>query len=381
MHVLPLPHPLILLPTGRITLPVQRSIGEALLTFVQEAEAQPVIAAVPVTANNTLNSWGTAARILRLIRPQARNPRQPYLLTLTGLSRVRIVDSAPDVSAETTSADALGGIIERRVEFPIQDGVPAMESVLKFKAAALRLLEQLARDSAQQAKRDGYNKVASMIEETSPLRAPWMADLMVANVNGEYADRLEYLSAVDVDDRLRRATALFVKQTSISEVSKRIAQSVDESLSKQQKEYFLRQQLAAIQRELQDLRRSPSIGGGLSTGDSGPGSPVSELDDESAEAEDMSEIKAKIEAMAKDSEERRMAVREWRRLKRIPQGSVEHGVIRNYVRRVPLARVPYSEAHLMSCGLAGMAHSDPMARIIHYDTLKHTGDSPRPCIP
>ena len=63
---------------------------------------------------------------------------------------------------------------------------------------------------------------------------------------------------------------------------------------------------------------------------SGPGS---ELDDDGqAEVEEMAEVKAKIEAMARDSEERKMAVREWKRLKRIPQGSVEHGVIRNYVR-------------------------------------------------
>ena len=53
--------------------------------------------------------------------------------------------------------------------------------------------------------------------------------------------------------------------------------------------------------------------------------------------EDMAEIKAKIEAMAKDSEERKMGVREWRRLKRIPQGSVEHGVIRSYVGPYPLS--------------------------------------------
>lgn len=149
----------------------------------------------------------------------------------------------------------------------------------------------------------------------------------------------DYLSAVDVDDRLQRATTLFVKQSSISEVSKRIAQSVDESLSKQQKEFFLRQQLAAIQRELQDLRRtSPSAMTNDAGTGPGSGAPVSELDDENAEVEDMADIKTKIEAMAKDSEERKMAVREWRRLKRIPQGSVEHGVIRNYVRLLPIHR-------------------------------------------
>lgn len=121
-----------------------------------------------------------------------------------------------------------------------------------------------------------------------------------------------------------------MKQASISEVSRRIAQSVDESLSKQQKEFFLRQQLAAIQRELNNLNRT-SNNSPLGPSEHSSGS-NSELDDDPQnEADEMADVKAKIEAMAKDSEERKMAVREWKRLKRIPQGSVEYGVIRNYV--------------------------------------------------
>ena len=150
----------------------------------------------------------------------------------------------------------------------------------------------------------------------------------------------DFLSAADPDDRLRRATALFVKQSSISEVSKRIAQSVDESLSKQQKEFFLRQQLAAIQRELNNLHRTSSpLGANTPSGMPDDGhSSGSELDDEQQnDVEEMADVKSKIEAMAKDSDERKMAVREWKRLKRIPQGSVEYGVIRNYV-SVPLAK-------------------------------------------
>ena len=58
----------------------------------------------------------------------------------------------------------------------------------------------------------------------------------------------------------------------------------------------------------------------------------SELDDdEQHEADDMADLKRRIEAMAHGSEERKMGVREWRRLKRIPAGSVENGVIRSYV--------------------------------------------------
>lgn len=147
----------------------------------------------------------------------------------------------------------------------------------------------------------------------------------------------DFLSAASSDDRLRRATELFVKQASISEVTKKIAQSIDESLSKQQKEFFLRQQLAAIQRELNNLNRSSAGGAGPEVPNGFP-KPGSELDDnEQSEVEDMAEIRSKIEAMAKDSEERKMAVREWKRLQRIPSGSVEHGVIRSYVS----APIPY----------------------------------------
>lgn len=111
---------------------------------------------------------------------------------------------------------------------------------------------------------------------------------------------------------------------SISEVSQKIASAVDESLSKQQKEFFLRQQLAAIQRELASLDgASGRLGGPRGMGDG-------ELDEGSNE-DDLAEIKRKFEMMVVGSEERKMAQREWKRLKRIPQQSVEHGVIQNYV--------------------------------------------------
>lgn len=137
------------------------------------------------------------------------------------------------------------------------------------------------------------------------------------------------MATPDPDARLQKATAIFVKQASISEVSRKIASAVDESLSKQQKEFFLRQQLQAIQRELQALRKES---GNTRTDDSGKATSGSELDDdEQAEADDLADLKRRIEAMAVGSEERKMAVREWRRLKRIPQGSVENGVVRTYV--------------------------------------------------
>jgi len=55
--------------------------------------------------------------------------------------------------------------------------------------------------------------------------------------------------------------------------------------------------------------------------------------------------------MQSGTEERKMGIREWRRLKRIPQGSVENGVIRNYVRSLILFQL---QLHLDTlCSLSG----------------------------
>lgn len=129
-------------------------------------------------------------------------------------------------------------------------------------------------------------------------------------------------------------------------------------MSKQQKEYFLRQQLAAIQRELSTLQRG-NANGTAAPSDASTTNSSSELDDdEQHEADDLADLKKRIEAMEPGSEERKMGVREWRRLKRIPQGSVENGVIRSYV---GASQNLIDSSLLMSC-TARMANRHPLVK-------------------
>ncbi|KAF9468324.1 Lon protease C-terminal proteolytic domain-containing protein [Collybia nuda] len=337
LPVLALPYPLILLPASRLTMPVSQQIGESILALIDESDTLPVVAAIPITnqTSNTaapvLSEWGTAARVLRLVKPTARNPRQPYLVSIHGLTRIRLI--AP-TDTSPPPPDLLADITLHDIEYPPTEKTPSRETVDKFRNSAMRLLDRLARDSTQQIRKDSYNKIAGMLDDITAARAPWMADVLIGSINGEYQDKLAVLATPEAEARLKLATDIFLKQASISEVSKKIASAVDESLSKQQKEFFLRQQLAAIQRELHSLTRSnaSSSSSVSSVPSTTPPDNASELDDdEQHEADDMADLKRRIEAMEVGSEERKMGVREWRRLKRIPQGSVENGVIRSYL--------------------------------------------------
>ncbi|KAI4524395.1 ATP-dependent protease La [Schizophyllum commune Tattone D] len=322
LPVIPLPHPLILLPASRLSLPISTELGEALLGLISESDSLPIIAAVPVVDNEaqSLAEVGTCARVLRLVKPTSRNAKDPYLVALHGLSRVRLPagprSSPPDLCAHP-------------VEYEVATNkVPKSASVDRFRTSALRLLDGLARTAKAHAKRETYAKMASVLEAAPDPKTPWMADLLMGSMNTDYDDKFAMLGLFDINERLEHAAQVFSKISSISEVSRKISSSIDESLSKQQKEFFLRQQLAAIQRELQTLRND----GPSSPTSPNSDAPPSELDDnEQADADDMSDLKRKIEAMAPGSEERKMGAREWKRLKRIPQGSVENGVIRSYL--------------------------------------------------
>ena len=193
LYVLALPHPLILLPASRTTLPVAKEVGESLLSIIEESDTLPIVAAIPLSAPSTLDvvepslsEWGTAARVLRLVKPPARNPRQPYIVTLHGLTRVRLVQT----SEKNITSDDLLHMPVLDVEYPSPEKLPSHEGVEKFKQSALRLLDRLAKDSFHQSRKEGYHKITSMLDDIADARTPWMADLLIGTVTGEYNDKL-----------------------------------------------------------------------------------------------------------------------------------------------------------------------------------------------
>jgi len=118
------------------------------------------------------------------------------------------------------------------------------------------------------------------------------------------AARQEILALDPVSAKFRRLIDLLQRELAVRELGRKITSETEERLSKKQREFFLREQLRSIQREL---------------GDDQEGS------------DDTAELRRQIEAAGLPDEARREAERELDRLASIPAASPEHGLIRGYL--------------------------------------------------
>jgi ATP-dependent Lon protease len=116
--------------------------------------------------------------------------------------------------------------------------------------------------------------------------------------------RQELLETLDVVERLKLVSTFLARQVEILELKGRIQSEVKSELDKTQREYILREQLKAIQRELGE--------------------------DDPQQAE-VNELREKVEEASMPEEVKERALKEVDRMSRIPSASPEVGVIRTYV--------------------------------------------------
>src|SRR5262249_31172210 len=118
-------------------------------------------------------------------------------------------------------------------------------------------------------------------------------------------ERQRLLETTDVGQRLRQVSAILSREVEVFELGSKIQSQVQSEMEKGQREYFLRQQLKAIQDEL------------------GEGDP---------EHAEIQELRERLEALEQLPEETRKAAdRELGRLERLPAAAAEYGVIRSYL--------------------------------------------------
>ncbi|MGE3796514.1 MAG: endopeptidase La [Thermomicrobiales bacterium] len=128
--------------------------------------------------------------------------------------------------------------------------------------------------------------------------------MVASNLRMEPAERQELLEIGGLKEKLAFLNAFISKELDVLELGKRIQSEVQEELSKSQRDYYLREQLKAIRRELGE--------------------------ESEAEAE-ITELREKVENASMPEEALKEANRELDRLSKLPPAAAEYGVIKTYL--------------------------------------------------
>src|SRR3989449_7544205 len=150
--------------------------------------------------------------------------------------------------------------------------------------------------------------------------------------------RQEILEMDSAKKKLERLLGTLAHELEVLELGRKIQSQAEEQMGKAQREYFLREQLKAIQREL------------------------GELDSEHGE---LSELRERIEKAGLPPEARREADRELARLERIPSASPESSVIRTYLELI--VSLPWN---ISTGGEVDVAKAREILDADHYDLDK-----------
>jgi ATP-dependent Lon protease len=236
---------------------------------------------VEVPKAEDLYEIGTAADVIKMATSRGRQ-RQ---IIVQGRQRFRIVEflqSEPFLIA--------------RVSF-LEESVPQTK---EFEARILHLREEAVK--ALSLLPQPMAELKSTIENIDDPVA--LTDIIASTLDLPLAPKQEILATLDLEARVQKVSRQLTRQIELLELSKKIRAETQESMDRTQREYFLREQLKAIQKELGE----------------GEGKNV-----------EIEELRKKIEAAKMPSEVEKEALKEVARLERISEMAAEYSVIRTYL--------------------------------------------------
>jgi len=165
-----------------------------------------------------------------------------------------------------------------------------------------------------------------------------LAHLIAGALRTDTAEKQRLLEEVDVAKRLRHLSQILAHELEVVQLGTQIQSQVQSEIDKGQREFFLRQQMKAIQEEL------------------------GEEDEQQAE---VNELRERIEGAELPEHARKAADRELARLEKLPPAAAEHGVIRTYLEwLVELPWAKETEDNL------DVAHAREVLDADHYDLEK-----------
>lgn len=228
-----------------------------------------------------LYEMGTLARVKQLLKL----PNGTFRVLVEGIGRARIVATVSEepcfiVKAETFMDRAAKDLEDEALK----------RTMLEYFEQYINLSKKLSADI-----------FASIADIDEPGR---MADIIASHLPLKLEGKQEILETVDIKERVHKIIQILHNEKEVLQLEKKISMRVKQSMERTQKEYYLREQMKAIQKEL-----------GEKEGKTG----------------EIETLKEKIEAAGMPDHVRETALKELERYEKVPATSAESAVIRNYI--------------------------------------------------
>ena len=237
--------------------------------------------AIDAPGPDQLHRVGTVAEILRYVTAPDGN----HHVVARGVRRFRVLEFLEGFPFLVAKIEEIGEAETYSTEI----------------AARMHQLKERAREAISLLPGVPHEVAAAIEQITSPSA---LADF-IANVSDiASADKQDLLETFDVAERLDKLLRYLAQQIEVLRLSKQIGEQTQETLSGRQREHILREQLRQIQKEL------------------------GEGEDGQAEIAELREAIAKA-GMSEEAE--KQALKELKRLERMPEASAEHGMVRSYL--------------------------------------------------
>jgi ATP-dependent Lon protease len=220
-----------------------------------------------------------------LVHKMIKVPDGTLRILVQGLRRVRLVEHAADDPYLVGVFDAVPDVVpgSREVE-------ALTRNVQSLFARVIGLVPYLPEE---------LQLAATNVDDPSAL-----CNLIASTLRLKTDEKQALLEESDVEKRLRHVSLILNRELEVFELGTKIQTQVQSELEKGQREFYLRQQLKAIQEEL------------------GEGDP---------EQAEMTELRSRLDDLDLPEEARKAAERELARLERLPSAAAEYGVIRTYL--------------------------------------------------
>ncbi|MCX6044499.1 MAG: endopeptidase La [Chloroflexi bacterium] len=252
-------------------LPSNRII--ALVTSKDESVEEPT--------PDQIHSVGTAAQIHRVLK----TPDGTIRLLVQGMERVRILEFIQEEPYLRARLEVIPEIVEDNLE---------MEALMRAVQELFRKLIDLEPQMP-----DELAVMALNVENATQL-----AYLVAGSMRLKTDESQKLLEMDNVHDKLMRLIALLKKEVEVLELGRKIQSEAQGEMEKMQREFFLREQMKAIQKE---------------------------LGDEDEQATDIRELEERIAGAGMAEEAEKEARRELDRMRRMPIQAAEYSVIKTYL--------------------------------------------------